>query len=94
MFMGFCCVSAEVILLCMFAVCNTQPLLVLGVGPAWAVDASTIITGRCNSEMHPDIAAVSLLFICLPGCVVKQCINVYQLATAAQQIVELDEKTE
>ena len=94
MFMGFCCVSAEVILLCMFAVCNTQPLEVLGVGPAWTVGASSVITGRCNSDMQPDVVAVSLLLLCLPGCIVKQCVNVYQLATAAQQIAEMDEKSE
>lgn len=91
MFMGFCCVSAEVILLCMFAVCNEVPLAALGAAPAWATGASSLMTGQCNAAMQPDVAAVAVLILCLPGCIVKQCINVYQLTTAAQQVARLDE---
>lgn len=86
--------SAEVILLCIFGICNTLPLAALGFAPTWAANATSRITGPCNAGMQPDVAPVVLLFFCLPGCIVKQCINVYQLTTAAQQIAELDEKAE
>jgi hypothetical protein len=92
--MGFCCVSAEMILLSMFAICNTKPLQLQGAAPAWAASAAAYITGPCNTGVHPDVATVVVLFVCLPGCIVKQCINVYQLATAAQQIAELDNKSD
>jgi hypothetical protein len=92
--MAFCCVSAEVTLLCMFAICNTLPLSLLGAAPDWVAGLSALITGPCNSGMQPDVATVGTLFLCLPGCIVKQCVNVYQLATAATRIAELDEKTD
>jgi hypothetical protein len=76
----------------MFGICNVVPLKVLGTAPGWAAALSALITGPCNSGIQPDVATVGILFLCLPGCAVKQCVNVYQLATAAARIAELDEK--
>jgi hypothetical protein len=93
MFMAFCCVSAEVMLLCMFGMCNVLPLKVLGDAPAWAASLSSLISGSCNFG-KPDVAVVGILFLCMPGAMVKQCVNMYQLATAATKIAELDGKEE
>jgi CDP-diacylglycerol--inositol 3-phosphatidyltransferase len=93
LFMGFCCVSAEVAILCILSLCHAQPLKLLGDSPKWVAAALAGIHGQCTAAA-PDVAVSTLLLLCLPGCAVKQWTNVAQLMTSAHRIAALDVKVE
>lgn len=92
--MGLCCVSAEVVLLCVYGICSKLHMGTLWESASLAASASSLVTGQCNVGMEADAISISLLLICLPGCILKQYINVHQLVTSAQHIAQLDQKAD
>eukprot|EP00892_Ulva_mutabilis_P007473 jgi/Ulvmu1/5098/UM021_0115.1 len=90
-FMAACCISAEVSFLCIFSMCHTTPLHLAGGAPQWATAASAWLTGSCTART-PDAVLASIALLSVPGCLMKQVVNAYQLAASADMIVELDSK--
>jgi len=79
-FMGFCCVCVEMLYLCAFLIGHEEFKIVLPI--------SLPIPHR-DTLMHPTLLHGIAAF-CIPGFLIKQYINVAQLGTAAQQLVEYD----
>jgi CDP-diacylglycerol--inositol 3-phosphatidyltransferase len=91
LFMGFCCVSVEVLYLCMYCL-GFEQFRTWGVMPLpVAVRGLPALAGL---PLLPDGApAVAVLAAAvLPGFAVKQFVNIVQLRTAAGQLVALDQK--
>lgn len=79
-FMGFCCVCVELLYLCAFLIGHEEFKIVLPI--SLPIPHSGIL-------MHPTLLHGVAAF-CIPGFLIKQYINVAQLGTAAQQLVEYD----
>jgi len=65
-FFGYCCVSAEITYVTMFALAHAA-----------------------EEGLLQQIARV-LLKLCIPGCTVKQIVNVFQLTTSCNAVAEHD----
>jgi hypothetical protein len=90
-FMGFCCISCEVLYLCTFSMCHPMPPKWSQPAPASLQYAATVISS-CRPSTAADLLPVVLQFVALPGLVVKQIVNVYQLLEAARKLIELEQK--
>ncbi|CAM6046902.1 unnamed protein product [Sphagnum compactum] len=80
-FMGYCCIGAEVLMIPLLSEClgfllNNRSLLECGQVTIQAISAKTIFG--------------LLLLASLPGCVIKQLVNVVQIKTAADLCVNYD----
>lgn len=92
-FMGFCCVSCEVLYLSTYALCHPGT-------PRWTAAAPEALHGAaewaagCTVPSGADAAIVALQLLALPGVLVKQVVNVWQLLEAMRKLAVLDSKSE
>ncbi|KDD73918.1 hypothetical protein H632_c1731p0 [Helicosporidium sp. ATCC 50920] len=88
LFMGACCICCEVLYLSLYLLAWPQWRA------AWPVALPPALAARLPPRFAPDeVPAVALLALAaLPGTVIKQVVNVVQLRTAAQRLVEYDNK--
>lgn len=86
--MGACCICCEVLYLSLYLLAWPQWRA------AWPVALPPALAARLPPRFAPDeVPAVALLALAaLPGTVIKQVVNVVQLRTAAQRLVEYDNK--
>ena len=70
-FFGYCCVSAEITYVTMFALAHA--------------------TSETNGEAFINLIK-SILFVCVPGCTIKQIVNVFQLLTSCNAVAMSDAK--
>lgn len=93
LFMGFCCISCEVLYLSLYILHWPQYR-------AWALvplpaPLRPLLNGHLSSSSGssgglPLVALIAVLVV--PGVLVKQLVNVVQLRTAAVQLAELDQR--
>lgn len=91
-FMGFCCVSCEVLYLCIFALCHPgMPSLTAPALPAIG-SALSLITGSTDPARHADSIVAALTVFSLPGVLVKQVVNMNQLKASMDKLVKFEKK--
>jgi hypothetical protein len=86
--MGFCCVSCEVLYLSIYAICHPRtPTFSLRAPHAFGSVVQWVTGCACSNV---DLLPAALVLLTLPGCVVKQVVNVYQLRGAMVKLVALE----
>jgi CDP-diacylglycerol--inositol 3-phosphatidyltransferase len=92
-FMGFCCISCEVLYLSIYAVCHplAPKRTFLAPKPMLAVVQWT--TG-CVGAKYADFLPTALICVALVGCATKQVVNAHQLVGAMQRLAALEKKTD
>ena len=89
--MAACCISAEVLLLCVFTICHAESLAMMGEAPAWLTKATAWVTGECSART-PDALLGSVALLSIPGFLMKQMVNIHQLVASVDVIVAIDSK--
>jgi CDP-diacylglycerol--inositol 3-phosphatidyltransferase len=91
-FMAFCCISCETMYLSIFNLCHSAALRVSGQAPASLVRALAWVLGELGPD--PDILSALILLASIPGFILKQFVNFYQLTTAADKLVRWESKAQ
>jgi phosphatidylglycerophosphate synthase len=89
-FMGFCCVSCEVLYLSCFLLSHRQPTIVTSEASPNLLRAVRFVTG--SSVNQGDMAVCYVIFAMLPGWLVKQIVNVHQAKASMDRLVALESK--
>lgn len=92
-FMGFCCVSCEVLYLTTYALCHPNTPQWTAAAPASVLQASQWAAG-CAVPSAADALIVALQLLAVPGVLVKQVVNVWQLLEAMHKLARLEGKSE
>lgn len=90
LFMGFCCVSCEVLYLACFSTCHPSAALMAAAAPD-ALQPFVASAAGCSAA-GVDVATAALLLVSLPGFAVKQVVNVYQLWESMVKLALLEKK--
>lgn len=88
-FMGFCCISCEVLYLAIYAVCHPLAERVTRLAPKPLLTA-THWMASCPGAQQADLLPAVAMVVTMAGCVTKQIVNVYQLVGAMQRLAALE----
>lgn len=89
LFMGYCCISCEALYLCLYTISWPS----MRVGPELQVHWALVGVGPFPLQVLGvplDRYSLAVMLICLPGVVIKQLTNWYQLKNAMRQLVDHD----
>lgn len=92
-FMGFCCISCEVLYLAIYAMCHPLAEPITRQAPA-PLQAVAHWVASCPATQTADLLPALAIAITLAGCATKQIVNVYQLAGAMQRLAALEMQKE
>jgi len=87
-FFAYCCVGAEVLYLALYLL--TVPKYQHW--PALPIDGAFMVPVLGAAATGPLSLASVVALLCLPGCLTKQIVNVFQLLSSAAVIAEYDRK--